>query len=184
VARWRRGPSETPLSPPLCSWPFNEVLPSVKRAALFLADVLESVNATAVLKKHGIQDKKYKARLVQKLRTQYGLQPAPRCGRPPVYTAEQLRTAKDILTSPPHPFHSTAQLVAELKEEHVLGEEARSRGFGPALKRNLGDLGLALAMGCAASSRLSALSTSGNGWHGARRCAASSPTSRWGAGTL
>lgn len=61
-------------TPEPASGPGMEISPSVKRAALFTADALESVNAAPLLKKYGIKDKRYKARLVNRLRTQYGLQ--------------------------------------------------------------------------------------------------------------
>ena len=67
-----------------------KVLPQVKRAALFAADVLSSVDLKPFLKKHGIKDKLYSKRLVDRLRSTYSLQPAPRQGRPRVHTADEL----------------------------------------------------------------------------------------------
>lgn len=58
-----------------------KVLQSVKRAALFLADVLSSGSFTAQLKKHGIKDRKYKARLEERLRTEYTLDPPVRAAQ-------------------------------------------------------------------------------------------------------
>lgn len=124
-----------------------KIAQSAKRAALFIADLLSTVPLSSFLKKHGIKDKKYKARLVEKLRTQYSLQPAPRTGRPPVYTSQQLGEAQHLLISSPHPIHSTAALVGELKDQQVLPGEAKRRGFVPALQRQLAQQHLQLGYG-------------------------------------
>lgn len=124
-----------------------KVLKSVKRAAIFVADVLSSVNLKPFLKKHNIKDKQYGKRLIDKLRSSGSLLPAPRQGRPRVYTDDQLQAAQDELTKPGPPFHSTRALVHKLKEEGELPAEAKPRGFKPALQRHLGQLGLQLGYG-------------------------------------
>lgn len=118
--------------------------PSIVRAALFVADVLASVVDAPFLKKWGIKDKRYKARLVSKLRTQHSLAPAPRSGRPRVYTPEQLAAGQVALAAPSQPYHSTAALLLDLKEQQILPASATRRGYGNALKRHLGQQGLAL----------------------------------------
>ena len=134
--------------PPTCCCPQNmKVLQSVKRAALFLADVLSSGSFTAQLKKHGIKDRKYKARLEERLRTEYTLDPPTREGRPGVYTAEQLAAGEEALSGPAQTFHSGAQLVQHLKEEGELPASATQRGFVTALKRHLAAKGLQLGYG-------------------------------------
>lgn len=124
-----------------------KVLPQVKRAALFVADVLSSVNLKPYLKKHNIKDKQYSKRLVDRLRTTFSLQPAPRQGRPRVYTEDQLQAAQDELTRPSQPVHSTRQLVQRLKQEGELPSVTSVKGFRPALKRHLAEQGLQLGYG-------------------------------------
>jgi len=124
-----------------------KVLPQVKRAALFAADVLSSVDLKPFLKKHGIKDKLYSKRLVDRLRSTYSLQPAPRQGRPRVYTADELQAAQDELTRPSQPVHSTRQLVQRLKEGGELSAGTSVKGFKPALKRHLAEQGLQLGYG-------------------------------------
>lgn len=123
-----------------------KVLKTVKRAALFLADVLASGPFTSLLKKHGIKDRKYKQRLEERLRTQYTLDPPPRSGRRPVYTEEQMAAGVDAL-SQPAPFHSTAELVQQLQEDEQLPASAKRRGYVPALKRHLAAQGQQLGYG-------------------------------------
>ena len=124
-----------------------KVLQSVKRAALFLADVLSSGSFTPQLKKHGIKDRKYKARLEERLRTEYTLEPPTREGRPAVYTEEQLAAGEEALSRPAQTFHSTAQLVQHLQEEEQLPASATQRGYAAALKRYLASKGLQLGFG-------------------------------------
>lgn len=124
-----------------------KVLPQVKRAALFVADVLSTVNLKPYLKKHNIKDKQYSKRLVDRLRTTFSLQPAPRQGRPRVYTEDQLQAAQDELTRPSQPVHSTRQLVQRLKQEGELPSVTSVKGFKPALKRHLAEQGLQLGYG-------------------------------------
>ena len=124
-----------------------KVLKTVKRAALFLADVLASGPFTSLLKKHGIRDRKYKQRLEERLRTQYTLDPPPRSGRRPVYTEEQLAAGVDALSQPSPPFHSTAELVQQLQEDEQLPASAKRRGYVPALKRHLAAHGQQLGYG-------------------------------------
>jgi len=136
------------LVPPTCCCPQNmKVLQSVKRAALFLADVLSSGSFTAQLKKHGIKDRKYKTRLEERLRTEYTLDPPAREGRPTVYTAEQLAAGEEALSRPAQTFHSAADLVQHLKEEGELPASATQRGYVAALKRHLTAKGLLLGYG-------------------------------------
>ena len=123
------------------------VLKSVKRAALVCADALSRVSLPPILKAHGIKDKRYGARLIQKLRTQFSLDPAPRSGRPPKYSEAQLVAAEAALASPAHPYHSGDVLMAELKEQAVLPEEAKKRGFLPRVKGFMRLAGRRLAFG-------------------------------------
>jgi hypothetical protein len=51
-----------------------------RRTALFVADALEMVKHTALLKKHGISDSRVVSRLVGRLHAHYTLLPAPRLG--------------------------------------------------------------------------------------------------------
>ena len=122
-------------------------LQSVRRAALFVADVLASANLAPFLKKHNIKDKKYGQRLIDRLRTKHSLAPASRPGRPRTYTKEQLAAGQAELSRPSHPHHSKAELVRLLKEEERLPASAKSRGYGAALKRSLGEQGLQLGYG-------------------------------------
>lgn len=122
-------------------------LKSVVRAALFVADVLASVTLAPFLKKHGIKDKKYGQRLIDRLRSKHSLAPASRSGRPRVYTADQLAAGEAELSRPSRAHHSKAQLVQQLKEEDRLPATAKTRGYGAALKRHLGEQGLQLGYG-------------------------------------
>jgi len=120
---------------------------TVARAANFVADVLSSVNLRPFLKKWKIKDKRYGERLVHKLRTQHNLERAPRQQEGGTYTSSQLADAQQVLTEPSRPYHSGAALVQDLKEQEVLPATAKKRGFMPAFKRHLGQLGLALGYG-------------------------------------
>lgn len=134
--------------PQTCTTPPSMKTPqTVIRAALFIADVLSSVNLTPYLKKWDIKDKQYGKRLIEKLRTNHGLQPSPRQGRPRVYTEEQLAAGQDALTHPSRAYHSKAALVQELKEGGQLPAETKQRGYVPALKRHLQEQGLQLGYG-------------------------------------
>jgi hypothetical protein len=124
-----------------------KVTQSLKRAAIFVADVLHSVTLRPFLKKHGIKDKEYGKRLVHRLRTTFSLAPAPRSGRPAVYKSDELQAAKRALVSPGRRFHNTRALVASLKEEGELATEANMRGFKQALKRQLAAEGVKLGYG-------------------------------------
>lgn len=124
-----------------------KITSSVKRAALFVADVLSSVNLRPFLKKHGIKNKLYGKRLIEKLRTSCSLLPAPRRGRPRVYTADQLQAAQDELSKPRGPIHSKRELMRTLKDDGELPTDAKLRGFGPALDRHLAEQGLELGYG-------------------------------------
>lgn len=112
-----------------------------------MADVLASVAVGPFLKKWGIKDKKYKSRLIDKLRTQFSLAPAPRTGRPPKYNSDQLAVGQAALTSGKRPYHSKAALVRELKEEEQLPAAAKQRGYVPALQRHLAGQGMSLGYG-------------------------------------
>lgn len=124
-----------------------KVARSLIRAATFVADVLSSVKLGPFLKKHGIKDKRYGQRLIEKLRKHHSLEPAPGRGRPPLYTGAQLAAAQEALIAPNRPCHSSAQLVQYLKEEQLLPAEAKRRGFMPALQRHLAGQGMALGYG-------------------------------------
>jgi hypothetical protein len=124
-----------------------KVTRSLIRAATFVADVLSSVKLGPFLKKHGIKDKRYGQRLIEKLRKQHTLEPAPGRGRPPLYTTAQLAAAQEALVVPSCPYHSSAQLVHDLKEQQLLPAKARRRGFMPALGRHLAGQGLATGYG-------------------------------------
>lgn len=123
------------------------VTESVKRAALFVADVLRSVNLRPFLKKHNIKNKNYGKRLIDKLSSTYSLLPAPRKGRPRVYTPDQLQAAQEELTKPSGPIHSRRELMVKLKDDGELPTAAKVRGFGPALDRHLAEQGLHLGYG-------------------------------------
>jgi hypothetical protein len=105
------------------------------------------VNLKPYLKKHNIKDKQYSKRLVDRLRTTFSLQPAPRQGRPRVYTEDQLQAAQDELTRPSQPVHGTRQLVQRLKQEGELPSVTSVKGFKPTLKRHLAEQGLQLGYG-------------------------------------
>lgn len=122
-------------------------LKSVKRAALFVADVLASVALGPFLKKWGIKDKRYGQRLIDRLRSKHSLAPAGRSGRPRKYTAEELAAGAAELSQPAHAHHSKAELVLQLKEDKRLPATAKTRGFSAALKRHLGERGLQLGYG-------------------------------------
>ena len=124
-----------------------KVLKTVKRAAVFIADVLASVQLAPFLKKHSIKDKTYGKRLIEKLRTTYSLLPAPRQGRPRLYTGDQLQAAQDELVSAGQPIHSTRALVHKLKQQGAVPEETKPQSFRPALLRHLADQGLQLGYG-------------------------------------
>lgn len=128
-----------------------KVLPQVKRAALFAADVLSSVDLKPFLKKHGIKDKLYSKRLVDRLRSTYSLQPAPRQGRPRVYTADELQAAQDELTRPSQPVHSTRQLVQRLKEGGSCQQAPALRASSQHLSGTWQSRGCSWAMAPAAS---------------------------------
>lgn len=130
-----------------------KITKTVKRAALFIADVLTSVDLRPILKKNKIQDKAYGSRLAEKLRTTFSLAPAPRQGRPPVYTDVQLKAAQDELTKPSQPLHSARALVHKLKGDGELPEETKVRGFKPALQRHLAEQGLQLGYGVRSKSQ-------------------------------
>jgi hypothetical protein len=132
-------------------------LQSVRRAALFVADVLASVKLAPFLKKHKIKDKAYGQRLIDRLRTKHSLAPASRPGRPRTYTEEQLAAGQAELSKPSHPHHSKAELVRTLKEKGRLPTSAKPRGYGAALKRSLGEQGLQLGYG--PRTKLHAIST-------------------------
>lgn len=123
------------------------ILRTIKRKALLLADLLASVPLKSFLKKHGIKDKRYGKRLEQQLRTTYSLAPAPRSGRPPKYTEEQLDAATEALASPANPIHTTAALVQQLQSGGQLPEGTPKRGFMAAVKRHLAQQGLRLGFG-------------------------------------
>ena len=124
-----------------------KVARSLVRAATFTADVLSSVKLGPFLKKHGIKDKRYGQRLIEKLRKHHTLAPAPGRGRPPKYTTTQLAAAQEALVESNRPYHSSAQLVWDLKEQQQLPAGAKRRGFVPALQRHLAGQGLTLAYG-------------------------------------
>jgi hypothetical protein len=130
-----------------------KITDTVKRAALFIADVLSSVDLRPILKKHKIKDKTYASRLAEKLRTTFSLAPAPRQGRPHVYTDDQLEAAQDELIKPSQPIHSTRALVHRLKGDGELPEETKVRGFKPALQRHLAEQGLQLGYGVRSKSQ-------------------------------
>lgn len=119
---------------------------SQKRAAEFLAYLLDTVDVRPALKHFNIKDKRYVARLKAKLRETFSLADAPRPGRKPKYTEEQVQLAVRVL-SEARPIHSSAALVSTLQERQVLPEKVKHRGFLPAFKRGLGQLGLKLAYG-------------------------------------
>lgn len=127
--------------------PRMSVLSGIKRKALLLADVVASIDLRPFLKKHGIKDKRYSARLVEQLRTTFSLQPAARSGRPRKYTTEQLDAACEALASPAGPIHTTAALVQQLKDDGQLQPDSSKRGFMAALKQRLQQRGWRLAFG-------------------------------------
>lgn len=143
----------TRLCPELAPGPNMKITDTVKRSALFIADVLSSVSLGPMLKKHDIKDKRYVPRLVQKLRTKFSLAPAPRTGRPRVYTEEHLTAAREELIQPSQPIHSTRALVQKLKAAGQLPEEAKVRGFQPALKRHLAEQHMQLGYGVRSKSQ-------------------------------
>lgn len=120
---------------------------SLVRAATLVADVLSSVKLGPFLKKHGVKDKRYGQRLIEKLRKHHSLAPAPGRGRHKLYTTAQLAAAQQALVEPDRPYHSSADLVLDLKERQQLPAEAKRRGFIPALERHLAGQGLSLAYG-------------------------------------
>lgn len=124
-----------------------QIPPSIKRKALVLADLVARGPLLPLLRKYGIKDKRYGKRLERQLRTTFSLDPAPRSGRPPVYTPDQLEAARGALASPSPPFHTAAQLVQHLKEQGTLAADAPKRGFMAAFKRYMSLAGQRLRFG-------------------------------------
>ena len=120
---------------------------TVKRTYLFLADVLSTNDCTPSLKRLGIKDHRYKARLIDKLRSGHGLGISAGRGRPAAYATEQLAAGQAALSFASSPYHSSRALVEDLKEEGELPGDAPTRGYMPALKRHLADQGLSLGYG-------------------------------------
>lgn len=122
-------------------------LETVRRAALFVADVLSSVNLAPFLKKHHIKDKRYGWRLIDRLRSKFSLEPADRPGRPRVYTVQQLAAGQAELSSASPPIYNAAELVQRLKDRQQLPATATPRGYLAALKRHLQLQGLQTGYG-------------------------------------
>lgn len=120
---------------------------TVKRTCLFLADVLSTNDCTPSLKKFSIEDRRFKARLIDKLTTAFSLDISPGRGRHPTYSSEQLAAGQAALASPSGPYHSTRALVEDLKDQQELPASTPRRGYVPALKQHLASQGLALGYG-------------------------------------
>lgn len=99
------------------------------RRVQYLVASLRIVNDASVRKVLGIQDKKYKDRLITALLDHGSLDNKPGQGRPPSYTEDQLEAARDALLQGDTYYFSAAELVAELMELEVLAADTSVKGF-------------------------------------------------------